>query len=174
MDFHVQSDYPYFSKENKNQNDKLKFCVQIILWITCRASAEVPEAAGGVEQLDGEHATALVPDHHEPPHAQAVRRRELRPPAPQERAAAAAVVVPADLDVPDLADRAHHARRPPRRSTAAAAAVAALAQEVRGELVGDALRADIEGEYGSSTNGTGRDQESKRKKEQMAPKINGG
>lgn len=56
----------------------------------------------------------------------------------QERAAVA-VAVPADLDVPDLADRAHHVRRPPRRA-------AALVQEVRGELVGDALRADIEGD----------------------------
>lgn len=55
-----------------------KFFASKIPWITCRGSAEHPEAAGGVERLDGEHAAAAaVAEHHEPPHAEAVRAGEL-------------------------------------------------------------------------------------------------
>lgn len=112
-----------------------KFFASKIPWITCRGSAEHPEAAGGVERLDGEHAAAAaaaVAEHHEPPHAEAVRGGELRPPAPQERSA---VAVPDDPDVPGLAERARHARR--RRPWRAAAADADA--QLRRELVADAL-----------------------------------
>lgn len=79
---------------------------------TSEWAAELPEAAGGVEGLDGENAAGLVPEHEEPPRAEAVRGGELRSPAAQERAWP--VRVPADLDAPDLAaDRADHERRAP-------------------------------------------------------------
>jgi hypothetical protein len=47
---------------------------------TCSRSAELPQAAAGVERLDSEHAAAVVPEHHEPPPAgEAVQGGELRP-----------------------------------------------------------------------------------------------
>jgi len=89
-------------------------------------TAELFEAAAGVERLDCEHAAAFEPEHQEPPYADAVRARELQPPVPQERTLA----VPAYLDAPDLAERADDERRGP---------IAASVQ-VPSELVGDSLQ----------------------------------
>lgn len=94
-------------------------------FLTCRWSAELPEAAAAVEALDGEHAAAAVPDDQEPPGADAARARELLPPAPQERA----VAVLTDLDGPDLLAGAGRAKDEGLRGA-----------DFLGELVGNALR----------------------------------
>jgi hypothetical protein len=93
--------------------------------LTGRWSADLPEAAAAVEDLDGEDAATAVPDDQGPPVADAARVRELRPPAPQERAVA---VLP-DLDEPDLLAGA---RRADDEGIPGA--------DFLGELVGDALR----------------------------------
>jgi hypothetical protein len=91
-------------------------------------AAELSEAAGGVEGLEGQQAAAsFVAEHEETPGAEAVRCGELGPPAPQERATR----VPSDLDAPDLAQRADQERRAP-----------GAAVPVPSELVGDALRTE--------------------------------
>ena len=97
---------------------------------TCSRSAELLNAHAGVENLDGERAAALVPEHDEPTELDAVRGQELRPPAPQERT----VAVPAHLRAPHLAERADHEGRLLWRPFAFASV------EASGELVGDALR----------------------------------
>lgn len=96
---------------------------------TCRwnGSAKLPdpEAAAGVERLDGEDTAAAVAEDQVPGHAGAARARELRPPAAQERA----VAVPPDLDAPG-------------RSLAAGRAEddGLLGADSLGNLVGDALQ----------------------------------
>jgi hypothetical protein len=83
------------------------------------------EAAVGVEGLDGEHAAAAVAEDEEPPRGDAARGREPWPPAAQERA----IAVPPDLDAPRLC-----------LSAGRADDEGLVAADLRGELVGDALR----------------------------------
>jgi hypothetical protein len=60
-------------------------------------SAKLPEAAGVVEGLEGEHAAAAVAEDEEPPRGGAARTGDLRPAAAQE----GAVAVAPDLDAPE-------------------------------------------------------------------------
>ena len=83
------------------------------------------EAAVGVESLDGEHAVAAVAEDEEPPRGDAARGREPWPPTAQERA----IAVPPNLDAPRLG-----------LSAGGADDEGLIAADLRGELVGDALR----------------------------------
>jgi hypothetical protein len=50
---------------------------------TCTGSGcELPDAAADIERLNSEHTAAVVPKDQEPPSADAVRDRVLRPHAP--------------------------------------------------------------------------------------------
>ena len=91
-------------------------------------AAELLEAVGGVEGLDGQHAAAsFLPEHDDLARAKTISGGEHGPPAPQECAAN----VPDDLDAPELAQRTEHERRVP-----------SAAIPVPREHVGDVLHVD--------------------------------
>jgi hypothetical protein len=118
--------------------------------ISRRRTAELPEAAAGIESLGHEQSVSVVPDGQHPALAGAGRGGELRPPAPEERAV---VVPPDDLNGPGLVARADDAGlagadllgEPVRNSRCKGGSVSSIPSHVAGDQGREALtRSDRE------------------------------